>query len=238
MYILITGASSGIGFAIAERMAEAGHELLLIGRDAPHIERSRTQLKEKQIQSKFDFLQADLVTAEGRLAISTFLQTQEKTLDVVIHSAGIFEASTLLEKDPTGYERMQALNVDAVIQLNRDLIAHIKQPGGRIVLIGSTGGLEPHKTRDGKSFGQAYSVTKWALRGYAYNLREEAKLLGVGVTLISPGSVITEMWKGVDIPRDQFCLPEDVAEAVFAAVVVSPQAVIEEIVLRPLQGNV
>ena len=212
MNILITGGTSGIGKAIADRCEKDGYSVRRIGKS-----------------------EYDLVKTSERDAL---VASVAEPLDAVIHSAGIFEDGRLLDQSQDAYEKMYALNVDAVMQLNRGLINKIKRGTGRIVIIGSSAGLEAYNARGRVSAGEAYSVTKWALRGYTYNLREEAKTLGIGVTLISPGSVRTPMWDGTDIPDEKFCSAEDVAELVYTSLIISPRSVVEEITIRPIQGNV
>ncbi len=238
MRILITGASSGIGFATVERLMSEGHELLLLGRTQEHIERASARLRVRHPNASFSFLQADLTNASDRTTVSTHLKKNGTPVDAIIHSAGIFEMGALLSDEQSAYDQMHEINLRSIMQSNREWIQHLKQPGGRIVLIGSTAGLEPHKRANGESIGQAYSVTKWALRGYACNLREEGKARGIGVTLVSPGCVLTEMWGDPGIPANAFSKPEDVAEAIAMTLRVSSQTVIEEIVLRPLMGNI
>lgn len=238
MRILITGASSGIGFATAERLAGEGDELLLLGRTQEHIERASERLRARHPDVSFTFLRADLTDASDRAAVSAHARKDGMPLDAIIHGAGIFEMGSLLSDEQSAYDQMYEINLRSIMQANREWMEYLKQPGGRIVLIGSTAGLEPHKRANGESIGQAYSVTKWALRGYACNLREEGKARGIGVTLVSPGSVLTEMWGDPGIPANAFSKPEDVAEAIAMTLRVSSQTVIEEMVLRPLMGNI
>ena len=237
MKIFITGASSGIGFATAIRYAEAGHELVLLGRTKEHVLQAETRLRSAVPNARFSFKSADLLIKEDRESLYQELKG-ETLFDVFIHSAGFFLDGTLLGQDQESFAKMDLLHVQVLMELNQRLFSHVRQPGGRIVIVGSTAGIEAYAARGRVSVGQAYSVTKWAVRGYALNLREEAKAAGVGVTLISPGSVYTEMWEGTDIPTDRFCTPQDVAELIYTTTTISARSVVEEIVIRPLHGNV
>lgn len=238
MTIFITGASSGIGFATADLLLSIGHDLVLLGRTPESIQSAEQRLRTKYPEGKFLFLQADITQLADRERIRGALEEKNEKLSAIVHSAGIFEEGSLFTDEQEAFDRMYEVNLRAMMELDRLLFPYFKQPGGRIVIVGSTAGLEPHKKPNGESVGQAYSVTKYATRGYAYNLREEGKAKGIGVTLVSPGSVFTEMWEGTELPPDVFSKPQDVAEAIKLALHVSSQSVIEEIVLRPLNGNV
>ncbi len=85
--------------------------------------------------------------------------------------------------------------------------------------------------------GGSYSITKFALLGFSKNLREEMKPHGVKVTSISPGPVLTASWEGFDGPEDRLMEPADVASMLWAAYNLSPQAVIEDILMRPQLGD-
>jgi short-subunit dehydrogenase len=236
MKIFITGASSGIGFATAIRYAQAGHELVLLGKTEEHVKSAEMRLRAAVPGVQCTFKIVDFFVSEDRERLYRALE--QEMFDVFIHSAGFFLEGTLLDQDQEAFAKMEFLHVQTLMELNQRLFSRLRQPGGRIIIVGSTAGLEVYAARGRVSVGQAYSVTKWAVRGYALNLREEAKASGVGVTLISPGSVFTEMWEGTDVPTDRFCTPQDVAELIYTTTSISSCSVVEEVVIRPLQGNV
>jgi NADP-dependent 3-hydroxy acid dehydrogenase YdfG len=102
---------------------------------------------------------------------------------------------------------------------------------GRIVIIGSTAALEPY------AYGPVYGITKWALRGLAENLRAELRPHKVGVTLLHPGGTWTDLWEGVDLPRERLLEPSDIARLVATMLELSPQAVVDELIIRPIEGD-
>mgnify|MGYP000333774751 FL=1 len=103
-------------------------------------------------------------------------------------------------------------------------------PGSRIVLIGSTSGIRRDR-------GGIYGISKWALRSYAYALREECKPMGIGVSLINPGGTFTETRKKSSEEDRSLLETSDLGKVITLTFRLSPQAVLEEVNIRPLQGD-
>jgi short-subunit dehydrogenase len=85
--------------------------------------------------------------------------------------------------------------------------------------------------------GGSYAVSKYALRGLSATLRDELKESGIKVTAIFPGATWSASWEGVDLPQERLMQAEDVAEAIVNLLRMSPQAVVEELVMRPQLGD-
>ena len=102
--------------------------------------------------------------------------------------------------------------------------------GSRIVLIGSTSGIRRDR-------GGIYGISKWALRSYAYALREECKPMGIGVSLINPGGTFTETRKKSSEEDRSLLETSDLGKVIALTFRLSPQAVLEEVNIRPLQGD-
>jgi short-subunit dehydrogenase len=85
--------------------------------------------------------------------------------------------------------------------------------------------------------GGAYSISKYALLGFTKNLRQEMKFHGIKVTAVIPGAVYTDSWKGSGVPLERIMEAEDIAKLIYNAAQLSPQAVVEEIVVRPQMGD-
>ena len=86
--------------------------------------------------------------------------------------------------------------------------------------------------------GGSYSISKYAQLGMTKVLREEMKQHGIRVTAVLPGATLTASWEGVDLPESRFIKSEDVADSVFAAYRLSKNSVIEEILIRPQEGDI
>ncbi|MFQ8980231.1 MAG: SDR family oxidoreductase [Waltera sp.] len=120
-------------------------------------------------------------------------------------------------------------NVTAYYRLVKEFLP-LLAPGSRIVLIGSTSGIRRDR-------GGIYGISKWALRSYAYALREECKPMGIGVSLINPGGTFTETRKKSSEEDRSLLETSDLGKVITLTFRLSPQAVLEEVNIRPLQGD-
>jgi NADP-dependent 3-hydroxy acid dehydrogenase YdfG len=108
----------------------------------------------------------------------------------------------------------------------------IVKRSGHVFNISSIAGLKAYPN------GGAYSVSKFALRGFSMNLRDELKPYNIKVTTVFPGASYTDSWAASGIERERFMEASDIAKMVYAAFLLSPQACVEEITLRPQLGDI
>lgn len=217
---LITGASRGIGRAIADELAST-HHLLLGGRDAPALE---------ALASSYPSAEPFAVELTG---LSPEAVTGIDRLDVLVHSAGVLDMGHVAELEPDQWRRSFEVNVFAVANLTRMLLPALRAACGQVVAINSGSGYS-------SGAGSAvYSGTKFALRALTDALREEERSNGVRVSSIHPGRVGTDMqrqlhsYEGKDYHPEKWIRPEQVAKAVRLAVDASPDSVVESLNLRP-----
>lgn len=234
MTILITGGSSGIGFGIAQSCAKAGHDLLLVARN-----RRRLELAQRKLRSiapvNVRIFSADISRPPEVKRVRLFCRAQAAWPDVIVLNAGIFVGGKISRVRPGDIEKIMATNVYSTFSFTREFVSILqRRRQSKMILIGSTAGLEPHKS---ETYGSLYSVTKFATRGVALNLRRELRSKGIGVTHIAPGSVMTEMW-GRDGRPAQMLKPSDIGELVVSLLKLSSKAVVEEIIIRPIGGNI
>lgn len=219
---LITGASRGIGAAIAQRLA-GDYELLLGGRDRAALERAAAELP-GALPWPVDLTDPDAL-ARATEEISR--------LDVLVHSAGTVKVAPLAEHSAELWRRTFEVNVVAVAELTRLLLRALRAAAGHVVLINSGAGLHANP-----GWG-AYAASKFALRAYADVLRAEELDHGVRVTSVFPGRTATDMQRGVradeggEYDPAQYLRPRSVAEAVYAALSAGEDAQLTEVVLRP-----
>ena len=136
---------------------------------------------------------------------------------------------SVLQPEPEELQAMLDSNVTAYYRLVKEFLP-LLAPGSRILLIGSTAGIRRDK-------GGIYGISKWALRSYAYSLREECKSLGIGVSLINPGGTFTETRKKQSAEDRSLLETSDLGKVIALTFRLSPQAVLEEVNIRPLQGD-
>lgn len=183
--ILLTGASGGIGQAIARRLAAQGARLILVGRSTLQL---NALARELQVLANEGFvLQADITSRNGRETIRTALLALQEPLDVLINCAGVNLFGMLEDNDPEAIEQLVNTNVTATILLTQLALPFLNKNSGRIVNIGSSfGGL-------GYPGFSAYCASKFALRGFSEALRRELSDSQIQVAHLAPRATNTSL---------------------------------------------
>jgi dehydrogenase/reductase SDR family protein 7B len=183
--VWITGASSGIGEALAEELAKQGAILVLTARRAERLE----ALKQRMPQpSKVLILPGDLQDPNGIVPLAQKAEALVGKVDVLINNAGISQRSKALEASIEDVRRLMEINFFAPIALtNAVLPGMLKRGSGTIVILSSVAGYV------GTPLRSSYSASKHAVRGYYDSLRAELDGTGVGVTIVCPGYINTEI---------------------------------------------
>lgn len=176
--VLITGAGSGIGRALAIEAGRRGYALILAGRKEAPLRETQAQLPAAECR----IVVADVTTAEGRQAL---VQAVGGRLDVLINNAGALSVGHLSGMEDAALERMAATNLVAPMALTRDLLPALRAARGRVVNVGSVFGDIAYP------FFAAYSATKFGLRGFSDALRRELSGSGVEVSYIAPRATRT-----------------------------------------------
>jgi len=221
--IVVTGASSGIGRAIALLLLEQGYQVVGIARDfskAPYIKENLTPVS------------ADLSDLERLPALLDKLVREYTTVDGVICCAGSGRFGSLEEFSYDQIRCLLEINLTSQIYLVRALLPGMKQRGrGDIIFMGS------EAARAGGKRGAVYSAAKFGLRGLAQSLREECASNGVRVSIINPGMVKTAFFDNLDFRHgeepDNYIQPEDVARAALTILEAREGTVFDEINLSP-----
>lgn len=233
MNIIITGASRGIGKAIAARFIKAGCNAALCSRQETAIDAAAQELRSLHPDARVLSLAADLSIPEAVRDFARKAMEFLGTVDVLVNNAGVFVPGSIHEEAEGVLENTLAVNLMSAYHLTRALIAPMKDQGrGYIFNMCSTASLRAYPN------GGSYSISKFALLGFSKNLREELKPAGIRVSAICPGPTWTDSWKGFEASPDRMMQPEDVAEVVWNACQLSPQTVLEDIVLRPQGGDI
>lgn len=228
---VITGASRGIGKAIAREMIQNGYDLFLHARSPeslmPLLEWS-TEFPERSIV----FHPCDLsIKQEVQTLAQRILKTGIPT--VLINNAGTFKPGSVLVEEEGVFEEMIQTNLASAYHLTRALAPEMKkQKRGDIVNICSIASIEAYPN------GGSYCISKFGLLGMNRVLREELKEYGIRVTAILPGATLTDSWKDSGFPPERFVLPESVARTVVHCVIASSDVVHEEVIIRPQLGDI
>ena len=184
--VLLTGATGGIGQAIAERLAAEGAALLLTGRRASELERLARVLRERG--ATIAIVPADLTVAADRAELCAVAAQWQGGVNVVIHNAGLNVSGLFDTLADAEIDDIVAANISAPMQLTRALLPDLRaQPNALMLFMGSGFGAL------GYPGFAAYSATKFALRGFAEALRREYADTTVKVALLSPRAVDTAL---------------------------------------------
>ena len=230
--VVVTGGSQGIGRALVERFLQAGYAVATCARSAADLARLHTEVA--TTPATLHTLPADLSQLADCQRFAEFVQGLGLPLAALINNAGSFIPGRLQDEPADGsrLREMLAVNLLSAYDVTRTLLpTFITQGQGHIFTICSTASLMAYPN------GGSYGIAKFALLGFTKTLREELKTQGVRVTAVLPGATLTRSWDGVGEEATRFISCADVAEAVFSAFSLSPQAVVEEVVIRPQLGD-
>jgi len=229
--ILVTGGTKGIGRAIIERFAKEEFDIFTCARNQKDLESLKAHLKENYPSIQVLAFTADLSKKEEVSKFSDAVKAIGLP-NVLVNNTGIFLPGSIHNEPEGNFEFMMHTNLFSAYYLTRAFVNEmITRRSGHIFSMGSIAGLTAYPN------GGTYAVTKWAMLGMTKCLREELKPHQIKVTSILPGATFTASWEGVDLPEERFIRAEDVAESVWGAYNLSPQTVVEEIIIRPQLGD-
>lgn len=219
--VLLTGASQGIGSAIAEEYSRQGASLIIVARSTDKLESVAEKCKELGAED-VRVLQADVMNADDLVMIAK----EVDTLDVLVNNAGTAQSGSILEGNPDDWEKLVLTNLVAPMKLTGLLAHKLVMNKGYIINISSVAGLHAIK-------GQApYCASKHGMTGWSLTCFEDLKDHGVGVTAIFPAYVESSMTEDASFPSDKMIRPEDIAQAALLPFRMSRFAVPSEIVVR------
>ncbi|MFC4114709.1 SDR family oxidoreductase [Nonomuraea zeae] len=220
---LVTGASRGIGAAVARALGPT-HHVILGGRDEQALAAVAAELPDAEPWP----VELTAVTEADVAGIGR--------LDVLVHSAGIGVLGRIADQPADVWRRTMEVNVVAVAELTRLLLPALRQAGGHVVCVNSGSGQRANPDW------AAYAASKFALKAFADALRLEEPRLRV--TTVYPGRTATDMQRGVreyeggEFEPGKYLTPETVARALLAAVNAGPDAHLTELTVRPRGGPV
>ncbi len=203
--VIVTGASRGIGRAIALRLSRPGRTLVLVGRDVATLESVAGEVRARG--SEAIVAPADLTDAGAVAALAAALPGGP--LEAVVHNAGVAVVKPVEEVTPEEFVRSLATMVTAPFLLTRALLPRLTS-GSSVLHVMSIA------ARRGFPGWSAYCAAKFGLEGLSQSVREELRPRGVRVINVYPSATATELWDGVsgEWPRERMLDPAEVAEAV------------------------
>ena len=219
---IVTGASSGIGAAIAGRLCGLGYEVFGFGRDFEKAELVDTE--------RFHPVVCDLLDTE-RLCGSVKEIASQHQVRILVNNAGVGYYGLHEELSPAKIKELVRTNLEVPMILSQQLLRNFKKHAGFIINISSVTavGSNPH--------GCAYGATKAGLTSFSHSLFDEARKYGVKVVTIAPDMTKTDLYRNADFregdEEESFLLPEEVADAVEFIVTRRDGMVVTDITLKP-----
>ena len=231
---LVTGASSGIGRAIALALGDRGAEVCLVGRRVEALEAVAEAARVRGARVRC--YGADLALDADIECLGKVLGHEVGRLDVLVHSAGVIAPGPMEQVSSADFEAQYRTNLRAPYFLTQAVLPLLSRARGQVVFINSSAGVVA------KANVGPYAATKHALRAVADSLREEVNQLGVRVLTVYAGRTATPMQAGIHerdgepYAPERLLQPEDVAATVVAALILPRTAEVTDISIRPMIG--
>ncbi len=232
MKAVITGATKGIGRAVTLRFAREGFDVAICARNEADLKAFKEELESEYNGISVIAAPVDVRSKAAVQGFASQVSAQWPGIDVLVNNAGIFIPGKISEEADGILEQLMETNLYSAYYLTRALLPLMR------------GSVKPHifnmcsvASLYAYPNGGSYSISKFALLGFSKVLREELKEQRIRVTAVLPGATWTDSWAGAPYPPQRMMQAVDVADAIWAAYSLSPQAVVEEILLRPQLGD-
>ncbi len=224
---VVTGGSKGIGLAIVNKLLNENYKIFTV---------SRTEGELAPLKQEFGHLLEisllDLSVQNNVQIFSDKVLSMVTEIDILVNNAGVFFPGSIHAEAPGSFELQMQLNVAVPYHLTRALLPlMIEKKSGYIFNMCSTASIVPYTN------GGSYCISKHALLGFSKVLRQELMPYQIAVSSILPGATLTDSWAGTDLPENRFMQAGDIAETLWFAIANRERMVMEEILIRPMGGD-
>ncbi len=230
---LITGATKGMGRAIAFAFAKQGLNLAICSRNIKDLEQTKAELLGINRQISIVTVEADASKKEQLLNFAQTAEAQLGPIHVIVNNVGIYQPTSIMDDAEDTFDSLMNANLRPAYELYRYFgkkLAAAKD--GHIFNICSIAAISPVINAG------TYSVTKAATLSLSNIMRLEMQQYGVKVTSVIPGSTLTSSWDGMQVDANKMVLPDDIASAVIAIYNMSAGANVNEITITPVSGQI
>ncbi len=225
---MITGASRGIGLAIAHKLGRMGARVSICARNKERLEEAAASLRSDGIE--VEVMPADISRAADIAALIADTQRDVGPIDILVNNAGVGIFGPFHEQSEADWDSVLSTNLKSAFLACRAVAPEMMQrKTGHIINICSLAG------KSAFAGGAIYCASKWGLLGLSNSMAEDLRPYGIRVSTICPGTVATEFSPHAGKDSTKMLQPEDVAHAVAALVTQSPGSFISEVDLRPTQ---
>ncbi len=230
--VVVTGASQGIGQAVAEAFAqEPEARLALVARSQDKLDAVAAQCRTRGAEAAV--FPCDVTDDAAVHRTAAAILARWGAPDVLVNNAGFFQPGAVRETTAELFRRQVAVNLTSAFVVTQAFLeAMVAQGRGHLFYMASVASIRAYEGAAG------YCAAKHGLLGLARVVREETKALGLRVTTLLPGATLTPSWDGVDLPEARFMPPVDIARALIDSYHLSDRTVVEEILLRPQLGDI
>lgn len=229
--IVITGATKGIGRAIAEKFASEGWDLALCSRNEKDLELFKSEVR--SLKSEVLIQKCDVSKREEVKVFAEKVLNEFGAVDIIVNNAGVFLPGQVINEEEGTLEKLIETNLYSAYHLSRMLLPKmLEKKSGHIFNLCSVASIQAYPN------GGSYSISKFALLGLSKALREELKPHHIKVTALIAGATYTDSWSQSNLPESRFMKAEDIAQTVWDVYHLSENTVVEEILLRPILGDI
>jgi len=230
---LITASTKGIGRAITIALAKEGINVAVCARGEKDLADLKAELSALNPNIKIFTAATDVSVKAEIIKFAADAEKELGAINIIVNNAGIYEPYSILDDGEDTFQKSINTNLAPAYELYRYFGKKLIAVGeGHIFNICSIASLMPVVEAG------TYSVTKFALLGLTKVMRLELQAHNVKVTAVIPGSTLTSSWDGVAVDKNVMVMPEDIASAVVNIYNMSPGANVDEIVIKPVNGQV
>ena len=231
--ILVTGCTQGIGLAICNYFAQEGYSVAGCARNASAIHQMQSLFEESYPEQTFHFTVCDVT---DKTNIKLFAEEAMGTIgvpDILVNNAGAYLPGILMEENDEQLAKMIEVNLYSAYNISKQVVPLMaSRKSGHVFNICSIASIDAYPN------GGSYSISKFALLGFSKQLRLEMQPHQVKVTAIMPGAVKTPSWDGVDLPDSRFIPASDIAAVIYNTYKLSAHTNVDEIIIRPQNGDI
>ncbi|MFN4915721.1 MAG: SDR family NAD(P)-dependent oxidoreductase [Sphingomonadales bacterium] len=231
--IIITGATRGIGLAVLKRFLQAGFDAAFCGSSSDSVEKVTAALQKEYPLARIAGFAARLEKQDEAISFSKRALEFLGHCTVLVNNAGTFKPGSVLTEEEGVFENLWQVNVSSAYHVSRAVIPSmygIKR--AHVFNMCSIASIVAYPN------GGSYCISKFALLGLNKLLREELKSQRICVTAVMPGATLTDSWSGTELPQSRFVMPDNIAEMMFGAWNCNTNACTEELLIRPLEGDI